>query len=370
MLPEICPGAIRRGSFLAASSPTGQKSVTFADLALAHLGGGVGRGEVSMLLQDADYIQWAQTAKWSVEEAISLSQGERPDPKLSVEQLVERFSRTKAAVRYYDGLRRRAPKQVTDRLPVSPEDWIYWMFHNVASVAQGWEAIYPYAPLEASAVAKREEPDYRIFVDHYVRDLQLSLRQLVIYALKCRPDSCEQFADYRTVLMRTHATLPSKERATTASEMGDVLTSPSRFIESYPAGFPLDEICISWNAWVQKHHELVAWIQSQHGPQVNAPVPSATNTTASKYHTGLQSAINTIVPKLSKATIGGLKQYLRERGAESHLLPMRPLELDIPNCDEIYLDGQKLVWTDREGRECTRSLRSIERYLNRAVGKS
>lgn len=218
----------------------------------------------SLQLQDAEYIERVQCARWSVEEAISLSQGERPNPKKSVQELSERFLGTKPAIEFYNQLSLSSYKQVIERLPVTPEDWIYWMLRNGVPVAREWEAIYPRAPLEAMTSVLGEEPDYRGFVDYYVRDLPLSLRQLVIYALKCPPDSYEQCTSYHPVLVRTHASLPEEQRATRESEIGDVLTSPRKFIETYDSGLPpLDETCISWKMWVGKHCKLVAWLEDR-----------------------------------------------------------------------------------------------------------
>jgi hypothetical protein len=45
-----------------------------------------------------------------------------------------------------------------------------------------------------------------------------------------------------------------------------------------------------------------------------------------------------------------------------------PYEFDppIPNCGDLYIDGSKLVWKDRDGRELDRPFRSLEPYTKRA----
>ncbi len=83
-----------------------------------------------------------------------------------------------------------------------------------------------------------------------------------------------------------------------------------------------------------------------------------------KYNQGLQEAINRIREEVGpNLTLGTLKDWFR-----NNLNSYEPYSFDppIPNCDDLYIDGSKLVWKDREDREQATSLRSLEPYVFRA----
>ena len=83
-----------------------------------------------------------------------------------------------------------------------------------------------------------------------------------------------------------------------------------------------------------------------------------------KYNQGLQEAINRIRENVGpNLTLGTLKDWFR-----NNLNSDEPYSFDppIPNCYDLYIDGSKLVWKDREDREQDMSLKSLERYVRRA----
>ena len=87
----------------------------------------------------------------------------------------------------------------------------------------------------------------------------------------------------------------------------------------------------------------------------------------SRYNQGLQEAINRFRKLISgnnkTLTLPTLKDWIRQNASYTEHYSFEP---PIPNCDEIYIDEQQLIWTDREGRECNMALRSLERYVRRA----
>jgi hypothetical protein len=94
----------------------------------------------------------------------------------------------------------------------------------------------------------------------------------------------------------------------------------------------------------------------------------------SKYNASLQDAINRIAQDLKgqgkRITTGNLRDWLADKNVVSNrpLVPWEPwsFEPPIPNCDELFIDGPKLVWKDRDGREQDITLRSLEPYFRRA----
>ena len=93
-----------------------------------------------------------------------------------------------------------------------------------------------------------------------------------------------------------------------------------------------------------------------------------------KYQGGLQEAVNRIVSDLRddeiRATLGAFRRWFEQRGAivQLPIVNWKPWSFDppIPSCDDLYIDGQKLVWKDRDGHERDRSLRTMESYIARA----
>lgn len=94
----------------------------------------------------------------------------------------------------------------------------------------------------------------------------------------------------------------------------------------------------------------------------------------SKYNAALQDAINRIEQDLKgqgkRMTTGNLRGWLADKNAVSNrpLVPWErwSFEPPIPNCDELFIDGPKLVWKDRDGREQDITLRSLEPYFRHA----
>lgn len=86
-----------------------------------------------------------------------------------------------------------------------------------------------------------------------------------------------------------------------------------------------------------------------------------------KYNQALQDAIARLRQQIGDdgktMTLPTLKGWLRQNASYEEPFSFEP---PIPNCDELYVDGQKLVWKDRHGRECDLAVRSLERYIRRA----
>ena len=86
-----------------------------------------------------------------------------------------------------------------------------------------------------------------------------------------------------------------------------------------------------------------------------------------KYNQALQDAIARLRQQIGDdgktMTLPTLKDWFRQNASYEEPFSFEP---PIPNCDELYIDGEKLVWTDRDGRERALGLRSLERYIRRA----
>ena len=93
-----------------------------------------------------------------------------------------------------------------------------------------------------------------------------------------------------------------------------------------------------------------------------------------KVNRGLQNAIRRIAEDLRNGgrslTLGNLRTWLTEQTQRGRDETMRPeaysFDPPIPDCDELYIDGRKLVWKKRDGSDGSISLRSLEPYLSRA----
>lgn len=86
-----------------------------------------------------------------------------------------------------------------------------------------------------------------------------------------------------------------------------------------------------------------------------------------KYNRALQEAINRVHQKVGgdrkTLTLSALKNWFDTNSSDDEPYSFEP---PIPDCDDLYIDGQKLVWTNRRGRESDLTLRSVERYVRRA----
>ena len=86
-----------------------------------------------------------------------------------------------------------------------------------------------------------------------------------------------------------------------------------------------------------------------------------------KYNRALQEAISRLRQQIGddreKMTLPTLKDWFWQNASYEERFSFEP---PIPNCDELYIDdGEKLVWTDRDGRERSLGMRSLERYIHR-----
>ena len=63
-----------------------------------------------------------------------------------------------------------------------------------------------------------------------------------------------------------------------------------------------------------------------------------------------------------------VKTWFVRTNANSKNPNFQPYSFDhpIPDCDELYIDGDKLIYTDSSGKSQSLSLRSLERYLKDA----
>lgn len=90
------------------------------------------------------------------------------------------------------------------------------------------------------------------------------------------------------------------------------------------------------------------------------PVPQSTN--KRKYDSGLQEFVTEILGRLERPTRSQFTRYLGENASSD-----APLE-GVPGCDDVYLDGECMVWIDRSGTQRSITFRSLEPYIRRAKG--
>ena len=86
-----------------------------------------------------------------------------------------------------------------------------------------------------------------------------------------------------------------------------------------------------------------------------------------KYNQALQEAVgrfrDKIEPGGERLTLSKLKDWIRQNASPNEQYSFEP---PIPNCDDLYIDGSRLIWKDRHGRERDCALRSLERYIQRS----
>lgn len=86
-----------------------------------------------------------------------------------------------------------------------------------------------------------------------------------------------------------------------------------------------------------------------------------------KYNKALQEVIGLVRQQLiddgEKPTLSTLTDWFRQNASAGNPYSFEP---PIPDCDDLYVDGEYLVWKDRTGRDTELKLRSLDRYLRRA----
>lgn len=95
---------------------------------------------------------------------------------------------------------------------------------------------------------------------------------------------------------------------------------------------------------------------------------------AGGFNKALQEAVNRISDKLAEhgktPTLGKFCEWFKKNGAiagrDSAMGEPYSFEPFIADCDDLYLDDDKLVWKDQGGQERDIKLSSLRRYLNRA----
>ena len=85
-----------------------------------------------------------------------------------------------------------------------------------------------------------------------------------------------------------------------------------------------------------------------------------------KWNPALQEVVNSICCEIhvsnKRPTLGNVEEWF-VKNAE----PEDPYESDTPDCDEIYIEGSQISWTDSVGNSDHKiSLRALERYIERA----
>ncbi len=135
--------------------------------------------------------------------------------------------------------------------------------------------------------------------------------------------------------------------------------------------------------------QFVRWVESK-GVEIPRGLNRAMNArelpalgrgggTRQKYNTALQDVINHIFRELKrsgkKGTIGDIRGWFISKRAIADTREPWSIESSwepfsfgalAPNCDELYLDGKKLAWKDRDGIFCGIAFRSLEPYLKHA----
>ncbi len=86
-----------------------------------------------------------------------------------------------------------------------------------------------------------------------------------------------------------------------------------------------------------------------------------------KINQDLQTAINWIAAEIKQAggtpTVRAVVTWIKEETGDFGQYSFEPM---IPNCDDLMIDGEKLVWKDRDGREQSIAFSSLRRYLHRS----
>ena len=93
---------------------------------------------------------------------------------------------------------------------------------------------------------------------------------------------------------------------------------------------------------------------------------------AKKLHEGLQTFINQIVKKLAatgKVTHDQVWQHL-VKNYPSRAEEGEGTETKIPDCDDVYVDGDTFCWKDGEGKQDEIKRSSLKRYITRAKTSS
>ena len=90
----------------------------------------------------------------------------------------------------------------------------------------------------------------------------------------------------------------------------------------------------------------------------------------SKYDRPLQEAVNRVRDDLAKGkqlTLPNFKDWMHEHGSYEDPYVFEP---PVPGCDDLYIDGSRLIWIDLDGRGQGISLVSLRRYFARAAAAS
>lgn len=136
-------------------------------------------------LSDKEYIRHAMAEEWSPCQAFYFAHGLKPPERdVPFQKLKDRFPEP-SDTRGMFWMLERIEK---DRWPKTPAEWLthFWGF-GVPPV-DTWRAIFPYSDTESMGSMLDRDLDYRQFVHHFFRNLELPLEQLIYFAIEARHD--------------------------------------------------------------------------------------------------------------------------------------------------------------------------------------
>ena len=341
-------------------------------------------------LTDPDFIKWAERPTWAAREAIAVLYGYRPQQKLA--EQINAASAAEAFQRQFNELMldTRFPLQEDDWEPSeevldardrpqeillhyleydnlaerfrSPPHWVQRASFNGLKIAREWEVIFPYSLKMRLGVSLQQEPDYRDFVDSLTRNMELLAKDFVCYALNVHPDRFNQSSESRELLAHLYSEMRRESDFSDIDELRNTKLAVSWFQDHCQASkHSLDAGFLDWVSWFKKHPKLRSHLSGDE-------LPLSGRSRAPKYDRILQAAINEIFPTLARQSPTGFIDHLRQKGADAAKLGFMGLEIAVEGCDEMYVDGDKLIWVDRNNidREQSLQLVSIDPYLKRA----
>ena len=281
------------------------------------------------------------------------SQGESAEGEGSREEWLLRRREVLNSFRGYDDI----PKEYR-----TPAKWVQRASYGGLKIAREWEVIFPYSFKVRLGVSLEQEPNYREFLDCLARNLEISPRDFVCYALNIHPDRFDQTPECGPLLAHFYYEIRSDLDVSDMDELRNTKVAVSWFKDHSQAySHLLDARYVGWLSWITQHSKLVSHLsgieRTSRAPKINA---------------ALQTAINELLPILPKPTIGGLVDHLRQHGADACEPGSEGLKLGVEGCDMMRLNGDEVVWVDRNNIDSKPSIkrRSLEPYFARAKKNS
>ena len=224
-----------------------------------------GMGELS----DKDYIRHAMAEEWSVCQAIYLTHDRNPPDNDQPFQKLKSLFPEPANTR---GMWWILEHSREDRQPKRPEEWLTHFWGYGAPPIDTWRAIFPYCETESMNSMRNLELDYRQFVHHFVRDLELPLERLIYFAIKPRPDrtSPQQQKQFDRILHHIEPMLRADgEYIVEENSVNHWRVKPEKFLALFPPSESLAEKCAKWRDWPKRHPKLAKWLRSPSGRTFN-----------------------------------------------------------------------------------------------------